>query len=70
VCSSDLALRLGLTLRAIEGLERGRGNLRHLTRDDLGNDLPANLVLDDRPLVLRDLLLPFILLVALAWLNA
>lgn len=63
-------LRLGLTLRAIEGLERGHGNLRRLASADMGSELPASIVLETRPLALRDLLLPLTLLPVLIWLNA
>lgn len=64
------ALRLGLTLRAIEGLERGRGNLRRLFGEDLGADLPASIQLDVQPMRLHDLLLPFITGALLLWLSA
>lgn len=64
------ALRLGLTLRAIEGLERGRGNLRRLFGEDLGADLPTVIHLDVQPMRLHDLALPFITGTLLLWLNA
>lgn len=64
------ALRLGLTLRAIEGLERGRGNLRRLFGEDLGADLPTFIHLDVQPMRLRDLALPFVTGTLLLWLSA
>ncbi|MDO9227099.1 MAG: hypothetical protein Q8M09_13365 [Pseudomonadota bacterium] len=64
------ALRLGLTLRAIEGLERGRGNLRRLFGENLGADLPTVIHLDVQPMRLRDLALPFITGTLLLWLSA
>lgn len=39
------ALRLGLTLRAIEGMERGRGNLRNLLQLDFAPELPQRIQL-------------------------
>lgn len=65
-----IALRLGLTLRAIEGLERGRGNLRRLFSDDLGTDLPATLQLDVQPMRAHDLVLPTCIAAVLLWFNA
>jgi len=65
-----IALRLGLTLRAIEGLERGRGNLRRLFSDELGADLPITLHLDVRPMRSHDLVLPTFLAALLLWFNA
>ena len=64
------ALRLGLTLRAIEGLERGRGNLRRLFGDELGADLPHTVTLDVQPLQVRDLLMPLLVGTLLLWLSA
>ncbi len=64
------ALRLGLTLRAIEGLERGRGNLGRLFGEQLGADLPGSVTLDVQPLHLRDLFLPVVVGVLLLWLSA
>ena len=64
------ALRLGLTLRAIEGLERGRGNLRRLFGEELGADLPSSVHLDVQPLRPRDLLLPTLVGTLLLWFGA
>lgn len=64
------ALRLGLTLRAIEGLERGRGNLRRLFGEALGADLPTSIHLDVQPMRLHDLALPFMTGTLLLWLSA
>lgn len=64
------ALRLGLTLRAIEGLERGRGNLRHLFGEDLGSGLPLTIHLDVQPMRAVDLALPALITALLLWLNA
>jgi energy-coupling factor transport system permease protein len=64
------ALRLGLTLRAIEGLERGRGNLRRLFGEELGADLPGLVQLDVQPLRPRDLLLPTLMGGLLLWFSA
>ncbi len=64
------ALRLGLTLRAIEGLERGRGNLRRLFGEDLGRDLPSVVRLDLQPLRARDLLLPTLIGALWLWFGA
>lgn len=64
------ALRLGLTLRAIEGLERGRGNLRHLLGEDLGADLPLTIHLDVQPMRPRDLALPTLITALLLWFSA
>ncbi len=65
-----IALRLGLTLRAIEGLERGRGNLRRLFGEELGADLPAFVRLEIQPMRPRDLALPAFIGTLLLWLNA
>ncbi len=65
------ALRLGLTLRAIEGLERGQGNLRGLLKLDFQVDLPLKIQINLRSLRPLDVLLPgfvFTGLMAL-WLN-
>jgi energy-coupling factor transporter transmembrane protein EcfT len=64
------ALRLGLTLRAIEGLERGRGNLRRLLGEEAGSDLPASVYLDIQSMRLRDLLLPTLIGTLLLWSSA
>jgi energy-coupling factor transport system permease protein len=64
------ALRLGLTLRAIENLERGRGNLRRLFGAELGADLPASVHLEVQPLHLRDMVLPTFIGTLLLWFSA
>jgi len=64
------ALRLGLTLRAIEGLERGRGNLRRLFGEDLGADLPTTIHLEIQAMQLRDMALPALIGTLLLWLSA
>jgi len=58
---SRIALRLGLTLRAIEGLERGRGNLRALLAADFSPALPDRIQISLLPLRLIDWLLPALL---------
>ena len=70
LASDRAALRLGLTLRAIEGLERGRGNLRRLFGEDIGADLTDRLQLDVQPMRAHDLLLPGLVAAALLWLSA
>lgn len=67
-----LALRLGLTLKAIEGLERGRGNLLRLLSRDCGTDLPFTLSIDSRALQRRDYLIPGLLLggMLVLWFSA
>ena len=64
------ALRLGLTLRAIENLERGRGNLRRLFGEELGADLPTFVHLEVQPMRLRDMVLPAFLASLLLWHSA
>ncbi|MDP2832587.1 MAG: CbiQ family ECF transporter T component [Pseudomonadota bacterium] len=64
------ALRLGLTLRAIEGLERGRGNLRRLFGEELGADLPTTIHLEIQAMQLRDMALPALIGILLLWLSA
>lgn len=64
------ALRLGLTLRAIEGLERGRGNLRRLFGEDLGAELPKTIHLEIHAMQARDLALPALTGILLLWLSA
>ncbi len=64
------ALRLGLTLRAIEGLERGRGNLRRLFAEELGAELPTTVRLEVEPLCFFDMALPACIATLLLWLNA
>ena len=56
-----IALRLGLTLRAIEGLERGRGNLRALLAADFTPALPDGIRIGLVPLRILDWLLPALL---------
>jgi hypothetical protein len=55
------ALRLGLTLRAIEGLERGKGNLRSLLDADYQVDLPSQVTLCLTPMRWTDIALPLVL---------
>ncbi len=59
------ALRLGLTLRAIEAMERGRGNLRSLLKLDFEADpahsVPQRIQLQLHPLRLIDVALPALL---------
>jgi len=59
------ALRLGLTLRAIEGMERGRGNLRSLLELDYEPDLPQRIQLHLLPLRAIDLAIPGLLCIGL-----
>jgi len=72
VDSRRAALRLGLTLQAIERLERGRGNLSRLLDADAGSELPGSFSIRMHPLRPLDLLAPTALLAALLalWLNA
>jgi energy-coupling factor transporter transmembrane protein EcfT len=67
-----LALRLGLTLEAIEGLERGRGNLIHLLDQGDVSALPSHVHVDTHPLRFIDLLVPSVLLAGMLglWLSA
>lgn len=67
-----LALRLGLTLKAIEGLERGRGNLMRLLDQNDVSGLPERIQIQTRPARLTDLLVPFALLSGMVslWLSA
>lgn len=71
-----LALRLGLTLRAIERLERGTGNLRRLSEAPPDPGLPTSIRLVDHragvvdTLVLGTALLAVLLLFAGSWPNA
>ncbi len=55
---SRVALRLGLTLRAIEGMERGRGNLGGLLKLEFPIDLPERIQLRLYPLRLIDKVIP------------
>ncbi len=59
------ALRLGLTLRAIEGMERGRGNLRSLLELNYEPDLPQRIELRLLPLRAKDLAIPGLLIIGL-----
>jgi len=52
------ALRLGLTLRAIEGLERGRGNLRNLLQLDYEPELPQQIQLRLHAWRMLDIVVP------------
>jgi energy-coupling factor transporter transmembrane protein EcfT len=65
-------LRLGLTLRAIEGLERGKGNLRRMLEQNAGLDLPETVQLPDYAFRPMDVLVPFVMLLGILglWLNA
>lgn len=60
------ALRLGLTLKAIEGLERGRGNLARLLDHDSPIDLPERIRIRSVPMRARDVLVPGMVLLGLA----
>ncbi len=70
--SGRFALRLGLTLKAIEGMERGRGNLMRLLSPDAGADLPQRVHVETRPAGVVDVLVPAALLAGMLglWLNA
>jgi hypothetical protein len=59
------ALRLGLTLRAIEVMERGRGNVRSLLELDYEPDLPQRIQLNLLPLRAIDLAIPCLLFIGL-----
>lgn len=61
-----ISLRLGLTLRAIEGQTRGRGNLARLF-DTASDELPERITLSVEPLRLRDFLPPLLALGAGLW---
>ncbi len=62
------AVRLGLTLRAIEDMERGIGNLKRLLRGDEEPDLPARIHIEVRTLRYWDVLVPGAMLMgALGW---
>ncbi len=67
-----LALRLGLTLKAIEGLERGRGNLVRLLDREAAAGLPAQVRIDTLPARTHDVIVPVALLAAVTslWLAA
>lgn len=66
------ALRLGLTLRAIEGLERGRGNLKRLLTEEMAPDLPERVILQRHPVSAWDVVIPGALLAGAVglWLSA
>lgn len=59
-----VALRLGLTLGAIEGLERGRGNLARLFSPDAGHTLPDQVEILAPPLSAKDRILGGVILLA------
>ncbi len=65
------ALRLGLTLRAIEGMQRGRGNLKGLLDLDYQAGLPDKLELNLYPMRWRDKVVPGLLALGLLaqWLH-
>lgn len=67
-----LALRLGLTLKAIEGLERGRGNLVRLLNQCEGSGLPQQVHVQTRPPRPFDVIVPALLLSGIVglWLSA
>jgi energy-coupling factor transporter transmembrane protein EcfT len=67
-----LALRLGLALKAVEGMERGRGNLMRLLEQEEDPGLPARVRIQTRPARLFDLLVPAALLTGMVslWLSA
>ena len=67
-----VALRLGLTLKAIEGMERGRGNLIPLLEERSAPDLPARITIHDQAVGALDLVVPSALLAAMVglWLAA
>lgn len=52
------ALRLGLTLKAVEGLERGRGNLSRLLDSSGACGLPERIEIRTAPLAPLDVLVP------------
>lgn len=68
---NSAALRVGLTLRAIETMERGRGNLRGLLKLDFQVDLPQQIQLRLLPLRFVDVAVPGLLMAAVvaAWLH-
>ena len=67
-----LALRLGLTLKAIEGLERGRGNLARLRDQEKALGLPENVLVEIQPARPVDVILTLALLTLVlgTWLSA
>ena len=70
--SRRAALRLGLTLKAIESMERGRGNLSRMLDPDGGPALPTSFRIRSRPMAPVDLLPPLAMLAAMVslWLSA
>jgi len=66
------ALRLGLTLKAIESMERGRGNLSCMLDPDGAPALPTRFQIQSRPLAPVDVLAPLAMLLAMVslWLSA
>ena len=66
------ALRLGLTLKAIEDMERGRGNLVRLLDTQAAFTLPARFTVQLHPLRLVDMVVPIAVLAAMVflWLSA
>jgi energy-coupling factor transporter transmembrane protein EcfT len=70
--SRRAALRLGLTLKAIEDLERGRGNLAQLLDVEAISTLPARFSIQLNPLRPVDMLAPLVVLAAMVslWLSA
>jgi hypothetical protein len=67
-----VALRLGLTLKAIEGLERGRGNLIRLLDQHDAFGLPERIHIQTQPVQVFDLLILAVLLSFMVglWLSA
>lgn len=60
-----VALRLGLTLRAIEGMERGRGNLGSILKLEFPIALPERIQLKLYPLRLLDKVIPGLIFLGL-----
>ncbi|MEW5769619.1 MAG: hypothetical protein AB1831_04570 [Pseudomonadota bacterium] len=69
VDGTRIALRLALTLKVIEGLERyrGRGNLRRLFQDEPDSELPERVVLEHYPVRWFDLAVPLLAGLAMLW---
>ncbi len=70
--SQRFALRMGLTFKAIEGLERGRGNLIRLLGQGDVSGLPSQVHVETRPPQFFDLLVPSALFAGMVglWLSA
>lgn len=70
LAGSRTALRLGLTLKAIEGMERGRGNLIHLLAERPSLELPDRIRIPVTPWRFADYLAPVLVLAfwAVPWL--